>query len=290
MNKTDVRRKKDWTIVKVVCFSILFFVFLRIFVFSFFKVPTSSMVPTIMPYDQIVVNKLILGPRLFNFWNFKDKNKITYKRLKGIRKVKRNDVLVFNLPYEADRENLIFNLDIFFVKRCVAIPGDVFYIKNGIYRIKNNLDTLGCYSYQKEFAQRNTKSIRTDYFKCFPYDAIHRWNVMNFGPIFIPGKGDRLRINSHNIKLYKGLIQYETKIEISINGDRIYIGDRILKDYTFTKDYYFMAGDYSAHSFDSRYWGLLPEDHIVGKAVLIWKSEDKVADKFRWGRFLKLIK
>jgi signal peptidase I len=290
MNKDDVRRKKDWTIVKVAGFSILIFVFLRIFVFSFFKVPTSSMEPTIFPDDYIVVNKLILGPRLFDFWDFKDKNKISYKRLRGIRVVNRNDVLVFNLPYKADREKLIFDFDVFLVKRCVAIPGDVFYIENGIYRIKNNHDTLGCYSYQKEFAQRNAKSIRTDHFKCFPYDTIHGWNVMNFGPIFIPGKGDRLSINSHNITLYKGLIQYETKIEISIKGDRIYIGDRILKDYTFTKDYYFMAGDYSAHSIDSRFWGLLPEDHIVGKAVLRWKSEDKDSDKFRWGRFLKLIK
>jgi signal peptidase I len=92
-----------------------------------------------------------------------------------------------------------------------------------------------------------------------------------------------------NIKLYRNLIRYETGKEIELQGDTVYLNKKILPQYIFTKNYYFMTGDWVFDSRDSRYWGLLPEDHIVGKAAIIWKSQDMGTGKYRWKRFFRVI-
>jgi signal peptidase I len=69
----------------------------------------------------------------------------------------------------------------------------------------------------------------------------------------------------------------------------VWLGDSIIREYTFKMNYYFMAGDYVFDSVDSRYWGLVPEDHIVGKAIFVWKSKDMATGKYRWKRFFKRL-
>jgi signal peptidase I len=92
-----------------------------------------------------------------------------------------------------------------------------------------------------------------------------------------------------NFYLYNNLLFYEcNKIVKFLNGD-ILIGDSIVQNYTFQKNYYFMAGDWPLNSMDSRYWGLLPEDHVVGKVAFVWKSKDMKTGKHRWKRFFKSI-
>jgi len=246
------------------------------------------MQPTILAGDYILVNKLVLGGRIYKNFDFMKGGIVETKRLWGWRKVKRNDVLVFNFPY-SDRGKLDFDLNVFYVKRCVAIPGDTFYIDNGIYKVKNCPDTLGYYKSQRRFADTKQEQINPDVWKCFPYDKAYQWNVRQFGPLYVPGKGDTLRIDTNNIKLYRKLIRYETGKRINIQGDTVYLGNDVLQQYVFKKNYYFMAGDLVRDSRDSRYWGLLPEDHIVGKAAIIWKSEDMKTRKYRWKRFFKTI-
>ena len=90
--------------------------------------------------------------------------------------------------------------------------------------------------------------------------------------------------------LYKNLIEYETERTISVKNGIFYLGDSIIQSYTFLQDNYFMAGDYIFDSVDSRYWGLLPDDLVVGKASIIWKSEDMKTGKYQWDRFFKSIK
>ncbi len=215
--------------------------------------------------------------------------KVETQRLWGMRKIKRNDVLVFNFPY-SNWERLGFDLNVFYVKRCVAIPGDTFSIDNGIYKVRNCPDTLGNFKNQLEFFHRKGEEISPEIFRCFPYDEEYNWNVKYFGPLYVPRKGDALLIDTRNIKLYRNLIRYETNRELFVKGDTVYLDSEILQSYTFSKNYYFMSGDLVFDSRDSRYWGLLPEDHIVGKAVIIWKSENMGNGKFRWDRFLKTIK
>jgi signal peptidase I len=279
--------------VRIVGIALLLALILRLFVFSSFKIPTGSMSPAILPGDYILVNKLAYGARIPKNLDFMEGGKFETFRVKGFSKVKRNDVIVFNFPY-SNRNQLGLDLNVFFAKRCVAIPRDTFYIENGIYKVKNVSDTLGNYLIQEKFSHKRESDIPEDVFRCFPKRSKHNepfyWTLHNFGPLYVPGKNDCIPIDSTNIALYENLIEYETQGKVSVKEGIVCLNDTAVTHYTFRKNYYFMAGDYVPDSRDSRYWGLLPEDHIVGKAAIIWKSEDMKTKKYRWKRFFKTIK
>jgi signal peptidase I len=210
------------------------------------------------------------------------------RRLKGYRKVKRNEVLVFNFPY-SDRDKLELDFNVFYAKRCVAIPGDTFFIENGFYKVKNVPDTLGYYPNQKALSEIPTENIAPNIYNCFP-DFDYSWNIKNFGHLYIPGENDTVAIDTMNVRLYKKLIEYETTGSITVGEGLVLLDSIPINEYVFQQNYYFMTGDYVQDSRDSRYWGLLPEDHIVGKAFIIWKSKNYDTNKWQWKRFFKTIK
>ncbi|MCD8261335.1 MAG: S26 family signal peptidase [Bacteroides sp.] len=197
--------------------------------------------------------------------------------------------MTFNFPY-SDWGRLDLDMNLFYAKRCVAIPGDTFYIENGIYRVKNCSDTLGYYENQHILSQQEEYEFPPQIFNAFPYDWRYNWTIKNFGPLYIPAKGDNMAIDSLNIVLYRNLIAYETRQEVTVKGGTVLVGDSLIERYTFTKNYYFMAGDLVFDSKDSRYWGLLPEDHITGKISFVWNTKDMESGKRRWNRFMKRIK
>jgi signal peptidase I len=126
--------------------------------------------------------------------------------------------------------------------------------------------------------------------RCFPYDSVnYRWNIKDFGPLFVPASGSTILLDTLNILLYRNLIEYETDKVLSVREGSVYLKDEKISAYTFQMNYYFMAGDYIFDSKDSRYWGLLPEDCIIGKAFLVWRSTDIRSGKIRWNRFLRRI-
>jgi signal peptidase I len=259
---------------------------MRVLLLASFKVPSYSMFPAIEGGDYILVNKMIPGPRVPVSWRgFFIGKDLRLRRLPGYREVRRNDVLVFNFP-NSDGERVEVNLGLFYAKRCVALPGEVFYIDSGVYRVQGSGDTLGCRRHQLEnFARFAGKPPE----ECFPFDTAYRWNVLRFGPLYVPRRGESIAVDSRSITLYRKLIAYETGKEVSVKSDTVYVGGEPLAAYTFQKNYYFMAGDYVFDSQDSRYWGLLPEDHIVGKAFVVWKSKDLKTGKWRWERFFTRI-
>ncbi|MBA3648037.1 MAG: signal peptidase I [Chitinophagales bacterium] len=128
----------------------------------------------------------------------------------------------------------------------------------------------------------------------FPMDAKNfPWNIDNYGPIWIPKKGVTVPINTNNIALYQRLITiYEGhQLDINKNGTIIIDGHPVTS-YTFAMNYYWMMGDNRHNSLDSRYWGFVPEDHVVGKAWFIWMSWDKdgsLFTKVRWDRLFRGI-
>ena len=268
--------------------SIILTVFLKVFCFASFKVPSGSMEPTLKTGDYIMVNKMILGPRIFKDWKFWADGNWKMKRMKGLRAIRRNEILVFNFPITDnswDKIEMDFNAH--YVKRCVGIPGDTFYIKDGFYRVKGSTDTLGVYHNQEVLSAMNDSSLNKFVLNCFPFGSIYHWTIRNFGPIYIPKANDRIPIDYKNIELYRKIIVYETGKSLEVNHNVVTQGGNLLKEYVFKTNYYFMAGDYVMDSKDSRYWGFLPEDHIIGKVSFIWKSEDENTGKFRWERFFK---
>lgn len=127
----------------------------------------------------------------------------------------------------------------------------------------------------------------------FPFYERFEWTRDNFGPLWIPAKGASVALTLENLPLYERIItSYEgNTLRIGADGS-IRINGQTVTEYTFQQDYYFMMGDNRHNSLDSRYWGFVPEDHIVGKPALIWLSIDgnrKFPDNIRWRRFFKVV-
>lgn len=123
----------------------------------------------------------------------------------------------------------------------------------------------------------------------FPHDSSYKWTRDNFGPIIIPKKGATVDLNLKTLPLYRRIIHNYEGHDLRIVGDKIYIDNEIASTYTFAMDYYWMMGDNRHNSLDSRYWGFVPEDHIVGKAVFVWLSYDSQLGRIRWERLFSLV-
>lgn len=262
------------------CMIVALFVVIQIFLFSSFKIPSNSMEPGLIAGDYVLVNKLIPGARLFNVFAAMRGEQVKIIRLPGIRKIKRNDVIVFNYPYPKDQDKIEMNMMKFYIKRCLGLPGDSLSIINGYYRINGVSEPIGNIDGQEIFSVQSNKMLKdAGLYECFPKDSLISWNVKNFGPLYIPKKGDVIDMNKQNAIIYRKLIEWETGQQLNSR----------ITSYTFQKNYYFAAGDRIEDSQDSRFWGLFPEEFIVGKAILIWKSKDSQTKETLWDRAFRRV-
>ena len=126
----------------------------------------------------------------------------------------------------------------------------------------------------------------------FPFSTGYKWTRDNYGPLWIPSAGASVELNLTNLPLYERIITSYEGNELKVVDGHIFINGSEATDYVFKQNYYFMMGDNRHNSLDSRYWGFVPEDHIVGKPAMIWLSVDankKFPKNIRWRRFFNFV-
>lgn len=270
----------------------LLWLLMQVFCVTSFHIPSDSMEPGLQAGDVVLVNKWTYGARLFNILDAVEGSQVDIHRMPGVGKIQRNDIIVFNNPCPKHWMKIEMDVMQYYVKRCIALPGDVFHIDDGHYKVSGYKGELGEVNSQKRFKRMILEQdLLYDHpvVRAYPGDSILGWTAVKFGPFYIPRAQDSIPMNIHTFKLYRNVIEWERESKVSYRNGKVYVGDKPIDGYRFLNNYYFVAGDKVENSRDSRYWGLLPESFIVGKAWRIWKSVDRSDENIRWERVWKKV-
>jgi signal peptidase I len=266
--------------------------FIITFIIQNTRIPTGSMEDTILVGDFVLVNKFIYGsssPKYIPFTEIE----IPFFRLPALKEPTRMDIVVFEYP--GDRDQLYASpLGINYVKRCIGIPGDTIQIINKVVYVNGEQFWIPPFiTYKYPYPEPEGIVEPSIFPRGMP------WNKDNYGPLIIPRQGSTVELNSNNIEQWRTIINREYgKDVVSIKNNAVMIDGNSVESYTFRKDYYFMMGDNRDDSADSRYWGFVPRDLVVGEAFITlfsWNREIPFTDIFRLlgsirlDRVLKLI-
>jgi signal peptidase I len=157
-----------------------------------------------------------------------------------------------------------------YIKRCVALPGDMFKMDSSALYI-NGIKQSECVPITG-YKVSSKDSYNPNF---FPNNSRFKWNLDYFGPVTIPKKGDSVKLDLDNIDLYSKIISMYERNSLEIKNQEVFINGQKTSSYTFKMNYYFVLGDNRHNSIDSRYWGFVPEDHIIGKASMILHAGNK---------------
>lgn len=356
--------------VDSILFAVLAAHFIRMFFIEAYAIPTSSMESSLQIGDFMFVSKMHYGSRIPNTplslplihhtipktkaRAYSEAIKFDYHRLPALQKIKRNDIVVFNIPFEHDMQNgfskiyydgITYNSRPVdkrehYIKRAVAIPRDTLHIENDQLYINNTKAEnpehmqLNYLIEHKSLSKKDwrNKGVRA-YFNYFnkaqnptpikggsiaalnaevakqlesdpdilsikPADYSQEkadfpkkseWSMANYGPIVVPAKGMTITLTPENYPQYHEAITVHEKNKVEFINGAFIINGKETKEYTFSMDYYFMMGDNRHSSLDSREWGFVPEDHIVGKPLFIFFSKQGGSNNpgYRLKRFFK---
>lgn len=331
---------------------------IRTFFIEAFMIPTSSMERTLMAGDFLFVSKFHYGSRMpmvplsvpfvhnkiFGKKSYLPLVQLPYFRLPGLKKVERNDIVVFNYPAHDYKElpdgiGTVEEVSMKenYIKRCVGVPGDTLEVKDWQLHINgapatnpahmqyeyivttdgnqfpmSTLTGLGFRDPQKGSTNYNwygpaqTGQPNIYIFQCpedviqqieglhyvkgverrtstkgnvssdlFPGSPMYKFNMDYYGPIVIPHKGMKVTLDRKSLPFYRRIIESYEGHEFEIKDNKIYIDGEETTEYTVEMNYYFMMGDNRHNSEDSRVWGFVPENHIVGKPLFIFFSYEK---------------
>lgn len=262
-----------WRIVKRIiklviiawCISLFAIYFVRIFIVDSFIVRGSSMEPAYYDGEKVYVNKLLMGARLYTDFDF-EKTKLSSFRMPGLRDVKVGDAVILNYPFARSGDTINFKINYVYLKRCYGVPGDSVSIVNGFYRNNNTAGDIGPIQYQKELSEYSDSLLvgRGTALNAYQLNKDLGWTIRNFGPLYIPKRGETIAMTTANTLFYRKLIQFENGEMPKIKNNKVYIGKEEITKYTFTSNWYFFGGDNVLNSRDSRYIGLVPEEYIIG--------------------------
>ena len=289
--KPRTQTQKFFDFLKNLLFAAIAALIIKTFLIETSRVPTGSMEKTIRVGDFLFVNKFIYGstsPRNIPFTNIS----LPYFSLPAIRDPKRGDIVVFEYP--GDRDEMYSAEIMNYVKRCIGVPGDTIEIHDKVVFV-NGKEAIRPPQIQYINPYVTPAGVANP--RIFPKGS--NFNEDNYGPIVVPRKGEVIPLDMGNIEKWRTIIDREFgKRVVTIEGSQIYIDGKPATSYTLTKDYYFMMGDNRDDSADSRYWGFVPRDHIVGEALMIYWSWDpsisfsdffKLLGSVRLNRIAKLV-
>ena len=262
---------------------VIYFLWLciRCFLMDYFSIPTSSMQPTLMPKDEVAVNKLLAGARIYSDLDFdKDGTELKSWRTKGLRHIRLGDLIVFNFPHHGDKINFVINN--VFCKRVMALPGDTLTITDGYYKNNNYEGVLGLGSEQRKFSSMPDSILPISILNIFPFDEHFPGSTKNMLPLYVPRRGDVIKTGARTATFYRMILEWELKAKVTWDWetDEAFADAKVIKRHEFQHDYYFVAGDNVADSYDSRYWGLVPEEYIVGVVSHVLRKDGHGAWRF----------
>ena len=266
------------------------FLVLNSFVLASFEVPTGSMENEIMTGDFLLVNKFVFGgttPKTVPFTNVK----LPAFKLPSLWKVERGDVIVFMFPgYRDETEAAEFA---YYLKRCMAVAGDTLQVINRVVHI-NGVPAPS--PRNVKFDHSFTKPAGYSDPRIFPEGAA--FNEDNYGPIVIPKKGQVVELDLHNFSMWRVFIGREGH-HAQLRDDKIYIDGKEQRSYVVQRDYVFGMGDHRDNSLDSRFWGFIPEEAVIGTPLIVywsWHPDISILDfankipTIRWNRFGSLVR
>jgi signal peptidase I len=275
---------------KIFLITLLAALFLKLFVIDAFRIPTTSMENTLLIGDFLLVNKLAFGlrtPRYIPLSSFS----LPTCSLSLFSKVHRGDVVVFEFP--GSQNEVKSTEPVNYIKRCVGLPGDVVEIRLGRVLVNGVAIPFPPFGKYTTHPAGNSWQRTSEF---FPEGS--SFNDVNYGPLNIPKRGDILQLNPVTFFQWRIFIEREGH-SLNLNSDSILIDGVLTSTYHIQRDYYFVMGDNRDNSMDSRYWGFVPEDHIIGEALFIYWSWDpevsvtSLGDKLstiRWSRIGTLIR
>lgn len=237
----------------------------RALVCDSFVVNGVSMEPVFHSGDRVFVNKLLMGARIYTDFDFSRPDLSSF-RLPGFSGVHAGDLVVANYPYARSEDTITFRINYVYLKRCCGAPGDTVRIVDGYYVHPGTGAGLGDLTYQKELSETPDSVLEENgvVMKALQVNKSLGWTIRNFGPLYVPGKGDTVEIGIDNYRTWRRPVLFETGKRMVARDGKVFLGDTEIDSYTFRGNWYFLGGDNVLNSHDSRYMGLFPESYLVG--------------------------
>lgn len=301
-------------LLKAVLIAAALVVLIKVFAFTSCTIPSTGMENSLLRGERVIVNKWSYGLRLPLM------GMTGYHRL-AARGVERGDIVLFNNPAgkgTIDRREL-------FINRCIGLPGDTLMLNGQLIQTRDQVlspDSKLVYAYPGEQEDLVVEAMRRvgigdnklvgfdrgDFLRSFSHYEIYLMRQELRGqvtfrslqtdtadgvhPFVVPARGRAVRVYPWNAKLLCNTIVQHEGQQARLQGDTLWVDGRRVTSYTFTKDYHWVASNNSVSLCDSRLFGFVPDDHIIGRASLIWFSKDTEEPfwhGFRWKRFFRLV-
>ena len=284
--KPETPKEKIIEFFKQLFFAAIAALIIITFIIQNTRIPTGSMKDTILVGDFVLVNKFIYGsssPKYIPFTQVE----LPFFRLPAFKDPQSSDIVVFEYP--GDRDQLRANeLGVNYVKRCVGTPGDTIEIKDKVVFVNGKeFWRPPNIKYYEGRIGNLLKPKPRGYSDPGIFPKGMNWNDDNYGPLVVPKAGATIPLNKYTVEQWRTIINREYgKRVVDVKDGVVLVNDIPVSSYTFKKDYYFMMGDNRDNSLDSRFWGIVARDMVVGQAFIVLFSWDR---DIPFSQFFRLI-